>query len=152
MTRLIFAFLLAPLAAPLVWCIATFVAYPSEVNGLGDLIFGIALLAIVTAPITYATTFLVGAPSYLILKRLGRLTLGPVAAIAGLAGAAVMYWIVEFPAGLSGLVVGALCGIGSAVVFWVIARPDRSSGSTTPAAAPGGQAAGVERPAGTRNA
>ena len=131
--RLLLAFLAAPLAAPVAYVLATLAVQllgsgsaPSMQSAL-DLVIGVFVLG---APTAYAAAFLVGVPTYFVLRRLGlvsRWTLWLAGAAIGAAGAATLTpWLrgglfsIDFP-----WWTGALLGVVSAEVFWWVGT-DRS--------------------------
>ena len=143
--RILFAFLVAPLAAPAAFVLGAvaveaigFDAMPST-RAVRDLAIGVFALG---APVAYAATIVAGAPTYLVLRRLGlvgRWTLwtggAAIGAAVGLALAPHLrgdFFSVRFP-----WWAGALLGLASAEAFWQLV-----SGSH-----PGrlGQAPGVAR-------
>jgi hypothetical protein len=133
--RLLLAFLLAPLAAPLSYIVGTLVvgvAREGHVSALSalDLLIGVFTLG---APCAYVAALVVGAPAYLVLRRLGLLSrwtawLG--GAAIGAAGALALapylrgdLFSIRFP-----WWVAALLGLVSAEVFWRLqAVPERGA-------------------------
>jgi hypothetical protein len=120
------AFLVAPLAAPIAYVLASLAVQtvvsggvPSAQSAL-DLVIGVFVLG---APTAYAAALLVGVPTYLVLRKLGLVTrwaLWLAGAAIGAAGAATLTpWLrgapfsIDFP-----WWTGALLGLVSAEVFW----------------------------------
>jgi hypothetical protein len=125
--RLVLAFLVAPLAAPVAYVLATlavqlFGSGAPSVQSAVDLVIGVFVLG---APTAYAAAFLVGVPTYFVLRKLGlvrRWTLWLAGATIGAAGAATLTpWLrgapfsIDFP-----WWTGALLGLVSAEVFWQV--------------------------------
>ena len=123
--RLLLAFLVAPLAAPVAYVLATlavqlFGSGAASVQSALDLVIGVFVLG---APTAYAAALLVGVPTYVVLRKLGlvrRWTLWLAGAAIGAAGAATLTpWLrgapfsIDFP-----WWTGALLGFVSAEVFW----------------------------------
>lgn len=124
--RLLLAFLVAPLAAPVAYILATLAvqtvrsgAIPSA-QAARDLVIGVSVLG---APTAYAAAFVVGVPTYFVLRRFGlvsRWSLWLAGAAIGAAGAITLTpWLrgglfsIDFP-----WWTGALLGFASAEVFW----------------------------------
>ena len=134
--RLLLAFLVAPLAAPVAYILATLAvqtlrsgSVPSA-QSARDLVIGVSVLG---APTAYAAAFVVGVPTFFLLRRLGlvsRWTLWLAGAAIGAAGAITLTpWLrgglfsIDFP-----WWTGALLGFASAEVFWRVlqGRGDRT--------------------------
>ena len=126
--RLLLAFLVAPLAAPVAYVLGTLVvelvsgnASISLLSTL-DLLIGVFTLG---APCAYVAALVAGAPIYFVLRRLGllsRWTVWLAGAAIGAAGALALApylrgdpFSIRFP-----WWVAALLGIASAEVFWRI--------------------------------
>ena len=134
--RLLLAFLVAPLAAPVAYVLATLGVQllgsgsaPSMQSAV-DLVIGVFVLG---APTAYAAALLVGVPTYFVLRKLGRVsrwTLWLAGAAIGAAGAATLTpWLRGAPFSINfPWWTGALLGVASAEVFWSVGRdrsPDR---------------------------
>jgi hypothetical protein len=127
--RLLVAFAVAPLAAPVAYVIGTLafelLARSSALSGRSvlDLFIGVFTLG---APTAYAAALVLGVPTYFLLRRAGllsRWTIWIAGAAIGAAGALVLepylrggFLSIRFP-----WWVAALLGIVSAEVFWRIA-------------------------------
>jgi len=124
--RLLVAFLVAPLAAPVAYVLGTLVVElfrrgkaPSALSTL-DLLIGVFTLG---APCAYVAALVAGAPIYFVLRRLGllsRVTVWLGGAAIGAAGALALApylrgdpFSIRFP-----WWVAALLGLASAEVFW----------------------------------
>jgi hypothetical protein len=135
--RLLLAFLVAPLAAPLAYVVGTLtvelVARRSSLSVLStlDLLIGVFTLG---APCAYVAALVVGAPTYFVLGRLGLLTRWTIwlagAAIGAVGALALAPYLqgdpfsIRFP-----WWVAALLGLVSAEVFWRI-RSVHSTGES----------------------
>ena len=123
--RLLLAFVLAPLAAPVAYIVGTLLVglvRGPRVSALGtlDLFIGVFTLG---APCAYVAALVVGAPTYFVLRRLGLLTRWTTwlaGATIGAAGALALapylrgdLFSIRFP-----WWVAALLGLVSAEVFW----------------------------------
>jgi hypothetical protein len=124
--RLLIAFLVAPLAAPVAYVLGTlvvgFVTTGNAPSGLStlDLLIGVFTLG---APCAYVATLIVGVPLYFMLRRAGLLTRWSAwlaGAAIGAAGALALApylrgdpFSIRFP-----WWVAALLGLVSAEVFW----------------------------------
>ncbi len=128
--RLLVAFLVAPLAAPVAYVLGTLVVElfrrgkpPSALSTL-DLLIGVFTLG---APCAYVAALVAGAPIYFALRRLGLLSRTTVwlgGAAIGAAGALALapylrgeLFSIRFP-----WWVAALLGLASAEVFWRMQR------------------------------
>ena len=125
-SRLLLAFLIAPLGAPVAYVVGTLAVQllrrGSAVSALSmlDLVIGVFTLG---APCAYVAAIVVGAPIYFVLRRLGllnRWTVWLAAAAIGVAGAMVLapylrgdLFSIRFP-----WWVAALLGVVSAELFW----------------------------------
>ena len=126
--RLLLAFLVAPLAAPVAYVLGTLAVElfrrgkaPSALSTL-DLLIGVFTLG---APCAYVAALVAGAPIYFVLRRLGllfRWTVWLAGAAIGAAGALALApylrgdpFSIRFP-----WWVAALLGLASAEVFWRI--------------------------------
>ena len=141
-SRLLRAFLIAPLAAPVGYAVALLgvgVARgrpPSATNGL-ELVLAVATVGL---PLAYAATALVAAPAYFLLRRFGLAT-RPIVWVVG-AGIGVVIALGIAPQ-LKGELfsipfpwwAGAGLGILSAEVFWRVLTPP----SAPPKSAPPGE-------------
>jgi hypothetical protein len=133
--RTVLAFLVAPLAAPVAYVIATLAiqalgsgSAPSTRSAL-DLVIGVFVLG---APTAYAAALAAGVPTYLVLRKLGlvsRWTLWIGGAAIGAIGALTLTpWLrgglfsIEFP-----WWTGALLGLVSAEAFWRVLVGGRPS-------------------------
>jgi hypothetical protein len=80
MTRFVRASLIAPLTAPLLYCMASLavaVADPVRRASAGqNLAGGVALVFAFGAPVAYAATFGAGLPALWLMRRFGSLTIG----------------------------------------------------------------------------
>jgi hypothetical protein len=128
--RLLLAFLVAPLAAPVAYVVGTIVVEllrrdaALSARSVLDLLIGVFTLG---APTAYAAALVLGVPTYFLLRRAGllsRWTLWIAGAAIGAAGALVLepylrggFLIIRFP-----WWVAALLGLVSAEVFWRIHR------------------------------
>lgn len=123
--RLLLAFLVAPLAAPVAYIVGSLlvgVARSGRVSAISalDLVVGVFTLG---APCAYVAALVVGAPTYVLLRRLGllsRWTSWLAGAAIGAAGALALApylrgdpFTIRFP-----WWVAALLGLVSAEVFW----------------------------------
>jgi len=126
--RSLLAFLVAPLAAPVAFVLATLVVQalgsgsaPTMRSAL-DLVIGVFVLG---APTAYAAALLAGVPTYLVLRKLGRVSRWTLwaggAAIGALGALTLTPWLrgglfsIDFP-----WWTGALLGLVSAEVFWQV--------------------------------
>lgn len=135
--RLLLAFLVAPLAAPVAYVLGTLavelVVRDRSLSLLStlDLLIGVFTLG---APCAYVAALVVGAPTYFVLGRLGllsRWTLWLAGALIGAVGALALApylqgdpFSIRFP-----FWVAALLGLVSAEVFWMI-RSAHSTGES----------------------
>ena len=127
--RLLLAFVLAPLAAPVAYVVGTLVVAPFTGRGsppsgraVFDLVIGVFAVG---APTAYAAALGVGAPTYFVLRALGfvrRWTLWLAGAVIGAGGALVLapYLRGDLFSILFPWWTGALLGLVSAEVFWRI--------------------------------
>jgi hypothetical protein len=123
--RLLLAFLVAPLAAPIAFIIGTVVVGLVRSSSMSarstlDLVTGTFILG---APCAYVATLVVGAPIYFMLRRLGllqRWTAWLAGAAIGAAGAQALapYLRGDLFSILFPWWVAALLGLVSAEVFW----------------------------------
>ena len=124
--RALLAFLVAPLAAPVAYVLGTVAievlrsgSVPSTRSVL-DLVIGVFVLG---APTAYAAALVAGVPTYLVLRKLGRVNRWSLwaggAAIGAVGALTLTPWLrgglfsIEFP-----WWTGALLGLVSAEVFW----------------------------------
>jgi hypothetical protein len=125
-SRLLLAFLVAPLAAPVAFVLGALVVdlarRDSTVSARSalDLVIGVFVLG---APLAYLAAVAVGAPTYFVLRRLGlihRATLWVAGAAIGAAGALALapYLRGDLFSILFPWWTGALLGLVSAEVFW----------------------------------
>ena len=125
--RLLLAFLLAPLAAPVAYVVGTLAfalftgrGSPPSGRAVLDLVIGVFVLG---APTAYAAAFVAGVPAYFVLRKLGLLSRWSLWLGGGAIGAAgamtLTPWLrgglfsIDFP-----WWTGALLGVVTAEVFW----------------------------------
>lgn len=141
--RLLLAFLIAPLAAPVAYIVGAIVVGLvvrgswMSTRALQDLFIGVFTLG---GPTAYVAAFVVGVPTYFLLRRLGlvsRWTLWLAGAAIGAAGALALapylrgdLFTIRFP-----WWVAAMLGVVSAEVFWRVRGEPQSpaSGRAKPA-------------------
>ena len=122
------AFLVAPLAAPVIVGVLGMVESPNFVFQSPDVL---AAILAMTWSVACVITLFVGLPLYLILRRL-RWTSFWIAPVAGCVVPFVVFLIILFspalfrePPPASAVMLVALCGAAVGALLWLIARPDR---------------------------
>jgi hypothetical protein len=117
------AFLLAPLALPLI-CVAYGLVWELPADApLPELIRGVAFTAAILAAGAYLGIFILGAPIYFVLRGCNH-TAFWIAPVAGFIAGGMMF-VPLF--GVLGMGMGGPPGALVATVFWLIARPDRQA-------------------------
>ena len=135
--RLLLAFLVAPLAAPVAYVVGAMAVeyvtrgYTLKALSALDLVIGTFTLG---APCAYVAALVLGAPTYAVLRRIGwvtRWTLWLAGAAIGAAGALALapylrgaLFSIRFPWWIA-----ALLGLVSAEVFWQVLTARRPGGS-----------------------
>ena|SRR5215510_2916213 len=133
--RLILAFWLSPLVAPVLLATSGPLLAGEAFPGLGDLAALIVTMSIYALPASYAALLVFGVPTLILLERFGSLNLLSLVACAAVEGFVVMYlfiaalggsfafsasllsfWKYDFPLLLRGSIMAA----GIAVAFWCI--------------------------------
>ena len=133
--RALLAFLVAPMAAPVAYVLATLAVQvlgsgsPPTTRSALDLVIGVFVLG---APTAYAAAVVAGVPTYLALRKLGRVNRWALwaggAAIGAIGALTLTPWLrgglfsIDFP-----WWTGALLGLVSAEVFWRVLRPSTTS-------------------------
>lgn len=114
------AFLLAPLAVPLIWTVYVASSAPNGSTSPGLAFQGFFLVFSISALCTYIGVIVFGVPIYLFLRAYG-LTAFWIAPVVGfMAGALMLSIFGATPALMVGGPLGAVVG----TILWLIARPD----------------------------
>jgi len=120
--RAIRAFVLAPLAAPLLWWASILVLGQSGAKGFVNALGGLLLIILTALPWIYGSAIAVGIPSFLAIRRWSRLRAWHPPVIATCIGALVSPFTSAIPTTLRMLLTGGALGAGSGVAFWLLYR------------------------------
>jgi hypothetical protein len=133
--RVLKAFLIAPLTAPVVYWLASFVSALADGNrrhsAMSALLTSFALVMGFGSAVSYAATIVVGGPLYWLLGRNNALPLAPAIVVGGVTGAIVSVLlapqlrgeIVSIPLGLPRAIA---MGVATGIVFWWLLRDPRT--------------------------
>jgi hypothetical protein len=131
LSRVLRAFLLAPLAVPVVYwadmLVETVMADPSRRTSLIEALRELTIVVLFAAPVAYAATVVVGLPAYLLLRRMRAFRGEIMAGLGAVAGVVVALALKPHLGGdpfrvRLGSWRGALLGAAAALVFWYLAR------------------------------
>jgi ABC-type molybdate transport system permease subunit len=131
LSRIVRAFLVAPLAVPPVYwlemLVETVVADPTRRTGLDDALRELAVVIVFASPVAYVATTVVGLPAYLLLHGTRAFRGAVMAGLGAVAGAVVALALKPHLGGdpfrvRLGPWRGALVGAAAAAVFWYLSR------------------------------